>query len=81
MFIRESMNKSNCVVCELIQAEDRAHRIGQKNAVNIYYLIAEGNIEARMAQLLKKKAEIIGSVIDGKEVKDFDIFNELLEEY
>lgn len=65
---------------ELTQAEDRAHRIGQKNAVNIYYLVAEGTIESRMAGLLKKKAEIIGSIIDGKEVKDFDIFNELLEE-
>jgi SWI/SNF-related matrix-associated actin-dependent regulator 1 of chromatin subfamily A len=40
------------------QAEDRAHRIGQKNFVNIWYLIAKNTIEERILQVNIEKSNI-----------------------
>jgi len=42
----------------LTQAEDRAHRIGQKNAVNVYYLIGEDTIEEHVYGVVVGKEEI-----------------------
>lgn len=39
----------------LIQAEDRAHRIGQKNCVNCHYLIGEGTLDSMLYSYLLKK--------------------------
>ena len=36
----------------LIQAEDRTHRIGQKNAVNIHYLIGDNTLDPIMLRQL-----------------------------
>lgn len=45
------------------QATDRAHRIGQKNRVSVYKLIAKDTIEERIAQLQYKKAQLSEGVI------------------
>ena len=37
------------------QASDRAHRIGQKNVVQVYKLITEGTIEEKMLDLQERK--------------------------
>jgi SNF2 family DNA or RNA helicase len=66
---------------ELIQAEDRCHRIGQDNAVTIHYLLAQDTIEEKMARLLDKKAAVIGAVLDGKDIKSESLLTELINEY
>jgi len=65
-----------------IQAEDRIHRIGQKEKVFVYYLVAKGTIEEKLCKIIQKKAEIIASVLDGKTKQDrLDVFDRLLKSY
>ena len=52
----------------LRQAEDRVHRIGQKNDVRIFYLLAKNSIDDLIWPLLEKKLKISGETLDGKEV-------------
>lgn len=64
---------------ELTQAEDRCHRIGQKNAVNIYYLLATRTIDEEIAELLDAKRVILDAVLDGAETKDIALLSTLIE--
>ena len=52
---------------ELEQAEDRCHRIGTKNTVNVYYLISKDTIDVDIQALLSKKKSIADVILDGKE--------------
>ena len=62
------------------QAEDRCHRIGQKDAVNAWYLLAAGTIDETMANLLERKRAVIGAVTDGREEDDEAIVDALARE-
>jgi SWI/SNF-related matrix-associated actin-dependent regulator 1 of chromatin subfamily A len=66
---------------ELVQAEDRCHRIGQKDSVNVYYLLADGTIEEKIAQLLDEKRQVLNAVLDGKEVEETQLLSELIKSY
>jgi SNF2 family DNA or RNA helicase len=55
------------------QAEDRTHRIGQKNAVNIYYMIAENTIDEKIMDMLEAKGGVTSAAI-GDNIA-FKIFN------
>lgn len=48
------------------QASDRAHRMGQKQVVNVIKLIAEGTIEERVVDLQESKKELIKEVMSGQ---------------
>ena len=50
------------------QAEDRAHRMGQKNAVNIYYLHAKGTLDDAIFSILHEKSLVTTGVTDGHKV-------------
>ncbi len=47
------------------QAADRAHRIGQRNPVTVYRLIAADTVEERVLELHKEKKQIAEDVLDG----------------
>ncbi len=66
---------------QLQQAEDRCHRIGQKNAVNVLYMIGEETIDIDIVELLEKKFKVINAVIDGKEMTDLNILKDLVKKY
>ncbi|PIY89919.1 MAG: hypothetical protein COY74_04255 [Nitrosopumilales archaeon CG_4_10_14_0_8_um_filter_34_8] len=46
------------------QAEDRLHRIGQKNTVFAYYLIGKGTLDDHVANILVDKSYEIDSIMD-----------------
>ena len=48
------------------QAEDRTHRIGQRDAVTAWYLLAAETIDETMAEVLARKRGIVGAVTDGR---------------
>jgi SNF2 family DNA or RNA helicase len=48
------------------QAADRAHRIGQKNTVQVIKLIARGTIEEKMNELQEKKRHLVEEIIDSE---------------
>ncbi|KAK3017222.1 hypothetical protein RJ639_007140 [Escallonia herrerae] len=51
----------------LIQAEDRAHRIGQVSSVNIYYLLANDTVDDIIWDVVQSKLENLGQMLDGHE--------------
>ena len=48
------------------QATDRAHRIGQRNVVNVYRLLVKGTIEDNIMKLQEKKRELADQVLSGE---------------
>lgn len=63
-----------------IQAEDRAHRIGQTGQVDSYFLVAAGTIEQALCELIQEKQLILESALDGEtEAVDFNIFDILMD--
>merc|ERR1712048_1386878 len=46
----------------LLQAEDRAHRIGQKSPVNVHYLVAQGTVDERMFAIMERRARDASAV-------------------
>jgi len=65
---------------DLLQGEDRIHRIGQKKKVVIHYLTALGTIEEKLVRILRKKSDILDAVLNGEEdAQSFNIFEDLLE--
>ena len=51
------------------QAEDRIHRIGQKNVVNIYNFVMRDTIEEKILQKINEKKLLIQNIIDNNNIK------------
>lgn len=61
------------------QAEDRCHRIGTKNSVNIITFICKNTIDERINRIVQEKGEWADCIVDGKIIKRSDeILNFLL---
>lgn len=52
------------------QAEDRCHRIGQRDAVTAWYLLAANTIDETMARLIQSKRATVAAVTDGRVAED-----------
>ncbi|WP_419749116.1 SNF2 helicase associated domain-containing protein [Terrisporobacter petrolearius] len=61
------------------QASDRAHRIGQKQVVEVIKLISKGTIEEKIMELQQKKSELIHDMLDGN-LNNTNILSSLSEE-
>jgi SWI/SNF-related matrix-associated actin-dependent regulator 1 of chromatin subfamily A len=60
------------------QAEDRCHRIGQRDAVTAWYLLAAGTIDERIAELLHRKRGVVGAVTDGRRIDAEGLVDEVV---
>ena len=60
------------------QATDRAHRIGQKNTVEVIKLVCKGTIEERILELQNKKKILSDTLIEGDNI-DQNIISKLSE--
>jgi SWI/SNF-related matrix-associated actin-dependent regulator 1 of chromatin subfamily A len=63
------------------QAEDRIHRIGQKNSVNIYYMISTGTIEEDIMEVIDQKRMNLDKALDGKETESENILSLILKKF
>ncbi|XP_026445467.1 SWI/SNF-related matrix-associated actin-dependent regulator of chromatin subfamily A-like protein 1 [Papaver somniferum] len=52
---------------DIIQAEDRAHRIGQVSSVNVYFLLANDTVDDIIWDVVQSKLENLGQMLDGQE--------------
>ena len=62
------------------QAEDRCHRIGQRDAVTAWYLLAADTIDETMTRLIQRKREVIDAVTDGRELPDVGLIEGVVRE-
>lgn len=62
------------------QAEDRCHRIGQRDAVTAWYLLAAGTIDETMAELIERKRGIVSAVTDGRRLDGDTLVEEVVRE-
>jgi len=53
------------VVGQMLQAEDRVHRVGQSTSVNVQYLIAPGTLDDAMYEVLNRKYRDTSATLDG----------------
>ena len=54
------------VPSQLTQGEDRLHRIGQASSVLVLYLVFDGSLDQRMAEVLVEKASAASAALDPK---------------
>ncbi|WP_057490380.1 DEAD/DEAH box helicase [Streptococcus orisasini] len=52
-----------------MQAISRAHRIGQKENVEVYRMITRGTIEEKILELQESKKNLVTTVLDGNETR------------
>lgn len=61
------INDMSWVPTTMVQAEDRAWRIGQKKNVNVFYPIYKDTIEEVVFNIINEKMKVISASIEGKE--------------
>ena len=72
------MNDLSFVPAEHSQAEDRSHRIGQKNSTSVYYPLFENTIEGAIYDILNRKKKIISTVMGDDTFDEASVIEEML---
>lgn len=70
------------VPANLTQAEDRTHRIGQRESVLVQHLVLQDSLDARMVGTLLRKQRVVDEVVDGVAQQDLfgpDLVEALIE--
>ncbi len=65
----------------MAQAEDRIHRIGQKNAAMIYYFVAKDTIDEDIIDMLDQKNKVLTKILDGVDVNEKEILGNMIKKY
>jgi len=63
------------------QGEDRLWRIGQEKEVTAWYLVTANTVDDKMNYLIERKREMLGRIIDGKDLEEDSLFTELIDTY
>ena len=70
---------------DLEQAISRLERMGQKNSINVYFLLSDETIDTRIGEIFKEKSKIINAVNKGISIDNIDKIQsmdvELLKSY
>lgn len=53
----------------LRQAEDRVHRIGQKNAINVTYLVGKGTLDEVLWRTIQRKIDVLSQTLEGRRAR------------
>lgn len=53
---------------DLEQAISRIERMGQKNSINVYYLLSEETIDMQIKEVLEEKTKVTNAVVKGQNV-------------
>lgn len=61
------------------QAEDRCHRIGQKNNVQAWYLIGVNTIDEDIYDLIDAKRAVVDAVTEGDEAEQASVIGDLMK--
>lgn len=60
------------------QAEDRTHRIGQRDAVTAYYMLGKDTIDEDIYELIEQKRRVVSAASDGEVVDSESMVSDLL---
>lgn len=70
---------------DLEQAISRLERMGQKNSINVHFLLSDETIDTRIGEIFKEKSKVINAVNKGTSIVEIDkiqsIDMELLKSY
>lgn len=59
------------------QAEDRIHRVGQKNSALVRYMICERSLDEHLWSIINRKSRIASSILDGVDASKFALTEEV----
>lgn len=70
------VNDMDFIPSTMIQAEDRAYRIGQKRDVEVVYLVYDKTVESVVYNIIEQKMVIISTIVEGNKEQYFGSENE-----